>query len=138
MIELTPQEEQQILKAREARAPRVDAQQADLLAQLAALNSERLCAPFPPIKELLDAETLAAVERVQGRLIGDAWARCTVPNSTAKSCGPISPHPFFSRWMACWSRRPSRGRSGFHGAGARLWRPRIQGNEARRTTRRDQ
>jgi hypothetical protein len=68
LSELSPQEQQQILEQREARkinaagaygpAPKVDAQQSTLLAQLGDLNKARLCAPYAPIRENLDAEAL--------------------------------------------------------------------------------
>jgi hypothetical protein len=45
--------------------PKLDAQQSSLLDQLDALNERRLCAPFPPIRERPDADTVSAIQKVQ-------------------------------------------------------------------------
>jgi hypothetical protein len=45
--------------------PKLDAQQSQLLTQLDALNQARLCAPYAPIRERLDADTVSAIEKVQ-------------------------------------------------------------------------
>jgi len=89
-MELTAAEEQQILKAREGRrinsaggygpAPKLDAQQAALLDALDALNDQRLTMGYGPLPRDLDAETVAAIERVQ-RL---GFAMKTVPHGDAR------------------------------------------------------
>jgi hypothetical protein len=65
MIELTPEETALILRQREARAPKVDEQQASLLAQLEELNTQGRTGGFGPLPRDLDAETVALVGKVQ-------------------------------------------------------------------------
>jgi hypothetical protein len=75
-LELTPQERDQILKAREARrindagaygpAPKLDDQQSKLLADLDELNGQGLAGGYGRLPSgLLDAETVALIQKVQ-------------------------------------------------------------------------
>ncbi|SRR5258708_5012536 len=43
----------------------LDAQQANLVDDLAALNEARLCEPYGPIRERLDADTVADIKKIQ-------------------------------------------------------------------------
>src|SRR6266852_6797439 len=74
-LALTPQERDLILKQREARkintagaygpAPKLGPQEASLLAQMDALNQNRLTAGYGPLPRDIDAATLETVKRVQ-------------------------------------------------------------------------
>ncbi len=64
-ITLTPEETAQILKQREARAPKVDPQRAQLLDDLAELNDRNRAGHHGPLPRDLDVETVAMIRKIQ-------------------------------------------------------------------------
>jgi hypothetical protein len=69
-VDLSPEETAQILRQREARTPKVDEQQSNLLRQLAELNDRNLTLGYGDLPRNLDLETLALIKKVQAVGIG--------------------------------------------------------------------
>jgi hypothetical protein len=67
-------------------------QETHLLDQLAALNEARLCAPYAPIRERLDADTVSAIRKVQ-----------QIALTMRDADGVTRPHHLRPAWVAAGS-----------------------------------